>query len=163
MTAIENHTCGLRKAPSSVRALLTASLRPVWAGTRAAMPTKASTPMTVIAQNVERQPAAWPSSVPSGTPSTFARVSPPNMKAIALALRSGATSWAATTAPMPKKAPWHRAATTRPAIITSYDGARAEIRLPATKSTISPSRAVLRGTRVRARVSPTAPTATLRA
>ena len=69
------------------------------------MPTRARTPITVIAQNVERQPSCWPSMVPNGTPSTLAAVRPVNMIAIAPAFFSGATSPAATTAPMPKNAP----------------------------------------------------------
>ena len=73
--------------------------------------------MTVIAQNVERQPAACPSMVPNGTPSTFAAVRPVNMIAIAPAFLVGATMLAATTAPMPKNAPCESAAMMRPAII----------------------------------------------
>ncbi len=34
------------------------------------------TPMTVMAQNVERHPSCWPSSVPNGTPRTLAMVRP---------------------------------------------------------------------------------------
>ena len=82
------------------------------------MPARARTPITVIAQNVERQPAAWPSMVPNGTPSTFAAVRPVNMIAIAPAFLVGATMLAATTAPMPKNAPCESAAMMRPIIIT---------------------------------------------
>ena len=82
------------------------------------MPTSASTPMTVIAQKVDRQPAAWPSMVPNGTPRTLAAVSPVNMMAIAPAFLVGATMLAATTAPMPKKAPCASAAMMRPIIIS---------------------------------------------
>ena len=71
--------------------------------------------MTVMAQKVERQPAAWPSRVPSGTPSTLAMVRPANMSAIAPDCFCGATREAATTEPMPKNAPWVRAAMMRPA------------------------------------------------
>lgn len=76
------------------------------------------TPSAVTTQKVERQPSCWPRKVPSGTPSTFAAVSPVNMSAIALARRSGATSPAATTEPTPKKAPWLSDETIRPAIST---------------------------------------------
>ena len=72
--------------------------------------------MTDTAQNVERQPAYWPKAVPSGTPSTLARVRPVNISAIAWARLFGATRPAATTEPMPKKAPWHSAVITRAAI-----------------------------------------------
>ncbi len=116
--------------------------------------------MPVMAQKVERQPATWPSSVPNGTPSTLATVRPANMIEMAAARRSRATRSAATTAPMPKNAPWHRAATIRPSIISSYVGAIADTRLPAMNRIIRPSRAFLRSTRVRAAVRPTAPTAT---
>ena len=61
--------------------------------------------MTVTAQKVERQPASWPSAVPSGTPSTLARVRPVNIRATAEARLFGATRPAATTEPMPKNAP----------------------------------------------------------
>jgi hypothetical protein len=77
------------------------------------------TPMSVMAQNVERHPKAWPRNVPNGTPSTFAAVRPVNMIAIALAFLFGATMPAATTEPMPKNAPWQSAATTRPESIIS--------------------------------------------
>ena len=73
--------------------------------------------MPVIAQKVERQPAAWPSMVPNGTPSTLAAVSPVNMMAMAPAFLVGATMLAATTAPMPKNAPCDSAAMMRPAIM----------------------------------------------
>ena len=83
------------------------------------MPTRASTPIAEMAQNVERQPNSWPRNVPNGTPSTFAAVRPVNMIAMAPAAFSGATRLAATTEPMPKKAPWQSAATTRPVIMSS--------------------------------------------
>ncbi|MND88937.1 hypothetical protein D3C80_809760 [compost metagenome] len=76
------------------------------------------TPITVTAQKVERQPAYWPRAVPSGTPSTLARVKPVNISATADARRLAGTRPAATTEPMPKKAPWHKAVTTRANIST---------------------------------------------
>ncbi|MNP25061.1 hypothetical protein D3C76_1178540 [compost metagenome] len=72
--------------------------------------------MTVTTQKVERQPAAWPSAVPSGTPRTLARVRPVNIRATAEALRLAGTRLAATTEPMPKKAPWQSAVITRASI-----------------------------------------------
>ncbi|NCL73005.1 hypothetical protein AIIKEEIJ_00440 [Rhodococcus sp. YH1] len=82
------------------------------------------------------------------------------MMAMAPARLEGATMSAATTDPMPKNAPWHRAATMRPPIMTSYDGARADSRLPTMNSTIRDSRARFRSKRVRAAVSRIAPRAT---
>ncbi len=78
------------------------------------MPRMPTTPNAVTAQNVERQPKLWPSRVPRGTPMTLATVSPMNIRAMALAFLAGATRFAATTEPMPKNAPWVRAATRRP-------------------------------------------------
>ena len=127
------------------------------------MPTSATTPMAVIAQNVERQPSCWPSRVPSGTPSTLAMVSPANIIAIAPAFRCAGTSPAATTEPMPKNAPWHSAARIRPPSSTPYVGASAQSRLPATNRTIRPTSTCLRLSRVTAAVRTIAPTATLRA
>ncbi|MNW08789.1 hypothetical protein D3C71_2056380 [compost metagenome] len=75
-----------------------------------------NTPITVTAQKVERQPNACPSAVPIGTPSTLANVRPVNINATAEARRLGATRFAATTAPMPKNAPWHRAVIMRASI-----------------------------------------------
>lgn len=63
----------------------------------------------------------------------------PNIRAMAAARRLAGTRSAATTAPMPKKAPWHRAAMTRPNKRMEYPGAIAQARLPTMKSTISPS------------------------
>lgn len=103
VTTIDSHTWRLPKIRNSASALpfdvVVVDL------TSRAMPTSASTPMIVIAQKVERQPAAWPRKVPSGTPSTLEMVRPANMMEIAAARRSGATRSAATTEPMPKKAP----------------------------------------------------------
>lgn len=74
--------------------------------------------MTEITQKVDLQPNCWPRKVPKGTPKTLAAVSPVNMIAMARAFFSGATRSAATTEPIPKKAPCARAATIRPAIAT---------------------------------------------
>ncbi len=161
VTAAEIHTCGRRNTPSSPRRLVLAGAGV--AGTSNRIPASATTPMTVIAQNVKRQPNCWPSSVPSGTPSALATVSPANISEMAPARRFCATMSAATTEPTPKNAPWHSAATTRPAISTEYPGATAEIRLPAMNNTINPSSTFLRSNRAIAAVSAMAPTATLSA
>lgn len=79
------------------------------------MPAAATTPTTAMSANVARQPHCCPTNVPSGTPRTLARVSPPNMIEMAPARRSAGTSEAASTEPMPKNAPCASAATTRPA------------------------------------------------
>ncbi len=75
--------------------------------------------MAVMAQNVERQPYCWPRNVPNGTPRTLAVVRPANIIAMAPARLEGATMSAATTAPIPKNAPWHSAARMRPASSSS--------------------------------------------
>lgn len=72
--------------------------------------------------------------VPSGTPTTLATVSPVNIMAMAPAFFSGATRSAATTDPMPKKAPWASEAITRPASITPKTGASAETTFPTMNS-----------------------------
>ena len=75
-------------------------------------------PMIAMPQNAARQPSCWPSAVPNGTPTTFERVRPVIMSAMARERRSGATRLAAMTGPMPMNAPWHRAETTRPVMRT---------------------------------------------
>lgn len=102
----------------------------------------------------------WPISVPSGTPTTLATVRPVNIIEMAPAFLSGATRSAATTEPMPKKAPWAREATTRPISMTLKAGARAENRLPTMKSPISSISIRLRETRVPSAVITGAPSMT---
>ncbi len=85
-------------------------------GSQAASAATAARPMALTTQKVERQPATWPSAVPSGTPSTLASVRPVNISAMALERWWRGTRSAATTAPMPKKAPWQKAVKTRAAI-----------------------------------------------
>ena len=70
---------------------------------------KAARPTRVTAQKVARQPKAWPSQVPKGTPRMLAMVSPVNISAIAEAFLLGATRPVATTEPTPKKVPWAKA------------------------------------------------------
>lgn len=161
--AIEAHTWPERKARSSPRSPVVPAVPRSVTGTSARMPTRATTPIALIVQNVERQPAACPNSVPKGTPSTFAAVRPVNMTAIAPAFLWGATMSAATTAPIPKKAPWQSAATTRPSSMVGKSGASAESVFPTTKRTINPARTGLRGSRVTAAVRTSAPTTTLSA
>ena len=64
----------------------------IFAGRHTASAAAAAMPMPVTAQKVARQPTAWPSAVPSGTPSTLASVRPVNISAMACARRFGATS-----------------------------------------------------------------------
>ena len=80
------------------------------------MPSAPATPSALTTQNVERQPKAWPSQVPTGTPSTLASVRPVNIVAMAEARLSLATRPVATTEPTPKKLPWAKAVSTRAAI-----------------------------------------------
>nr|WP_263053466.1 hypothetical protein [Catenulispora acidiphila] len=101
--------------------------------------------------------------MPSGTPTTFATVSPVNMAAIAPAFFSGATSSAATTDPIPKNAPCASAVTMRPRSITSNDGANAETRLPSTNRPMSSMSMVLRPSLVPSAVITGAPATTPRA
>ncbi len=98
--------------------------------------------------------------VPSGTPTTFATVSPVNIMAMAPAFFCGATRPAATTEPIPKKAPWAREATTRPASITPKAGASADTVLPTMNSPMSSISMRLRVTRVPSNVISGAPRTT---
>ncbi len=68
----------------------------------------------------------WPSQVPSGTPSTFASVSPVNMVAIAAATFPSSARRLATTAPTPKKAPCGKPARKRETSIKPKFGASAD-------------------------------------
>ncbi len=109
---------------------------------------------------VTRQPAACPTKVPSGTPTTLATVRPVNIIAMAPACLSGATRSAATTEPMPKKAPCASEATTRPISMTANAGATAESRLPMMNSPMSSMSIRLRETWVPSTVMIGAPTMT---
>jgi len=120
----------------------------------------ATTPIAVTAQNVERQPCAWPSHVPNGTPTIVATVRPVNMIAIADARLSGATSWVATTEPTPKNVPCASAVTRRASISVSYVGASAHAALPSVNTAISASSTVLRGQRAVSAVTTGAPIVT---
>ncbi|MNT96246.1 hypothetical protein D3C72_2382940 [compost metagenome] len=76
----------------------------------------ASTPRVAITAKEVRQPRLSDSQVAAGTPPMLASVSPRNMVATALACLSRGTRLAATTAPMPKKAPCVRLVTMRATI-----------------------------------------------
>ncbi len=108
---IARSTCGRNTTRNSVaRLVLGMESR---AGRNTAMATMAATPMPATTRNVARQPNAWPSAVPAGTPMMLATVSPAKTKATALARCPGATRSAATTAAMPKKAAWAKAVNIR--------------------------------------------------
>ena len=83
--------------------------------------------------------------------------------AIAPAFFCGATRSAATTEPMPKKAPWASEAITRPASITPKTGATADTALPRMNSPIRSISMRLRVTRVPRTVISGAPSTTPRA
>ena len=85
--------------------------------------------------------------MPSGTPITFATVSPPTITASARARRCGGTSRDATTPPTAQNAPVATAVTTRATISTPYDGASAPSAWPATNTARAPSSVTLRGSR----------------
>jgi len=70
-------------------------------------------PSIAVPANATRQPTCCPIQVAAGTPPMLATVRPVNIAAIALARFSRGTTLAATTAPMPKKAPWLRLVTRR--------------------------------------------------
>ena len=107
-------TCGLRRVRNSWAKRTELSV--ARSGTQRARAAAATTPMTTTAQNVARQPNAWPRMVPAGTPSTLASVRPANISEIACARRSRGTRSAATTAPMPKNEPCAQAVNTRDSI-----------------------------------------------
>ena len=95
-----SQTCGRFNARSSRRDV--ASRLAGVQGTKrttAAAVTRAS---TAPAANAERQPNAWPSQVASGTPATFARLSPSSTRATARARRSGPARSAAHSEATPK-------------------------------------------------------------
>ncbi|MCY1562190.1 hypothetical protein D9M68_995480 [compost metagenome] len=74
-----------------------------------------SRPRPAVAAKAARHPTCCPSQVAAGTPPMLAIVRPMNMAAMALACFSRGTTLAATTAPMPKKAPWFRLVSRRDA------------------------------------------------
>ena len=129
-------------------------------GTKATIEASATAPIRAMAQKAARQPNCWPRAVPNGTPMTFESVRPVIMSAMARERRSEATRLAAMIGPMPMKAPWQRAETTRPVMSTPYSGALAASTLPAMKRLMRMMSMVLRGRRVPAAVMIGAPMAT---
>ncbi len=156
-----SHTWGRRNAPSSRR--MPASRGAGCRGTRAATLTSAAAPTRPTMTKVHRQPTCCPSRVPSGTPTTFARVSPANIMETAFARCSRATRLAATTAPTPKNVPWGSPARTRVASRVSWLGASADTRFDAVNNAIVPSSIVFLGRRAPTAVSAGAPITTPRA
>ncbi|CAM5368514.1 hypothetical protein SBADM41S_05546 [Streptomyces badius] len=156
--AIASRTWTLRKAASSWRMRTPSALG--CSGTSLATPSSPTTPRAATTRNVVRQPAVCPRYVPRGTPTTLATVSPVNIMAMAPAFFCGATRSAATTEPMPKKAPCAREAITRPASMTPKTGASADTTLPTTNSPMSSISMRLRETRVPSSVISGAPRTT---
>ncbi len=111
VVAMASSTCGCRIAFSSRRT----SGRGPGADAGSAKPNAviATRPSAAVPAKDRRQPSCWPTQVASGTPPMLAMVRPINMVATAAACFSFGTRLAATTAPMPKKAPWLRLVTRR--------------------------------------------------
>ena len=77
---------------------------------RAMVLTTATTPRAAIAG---RQPTAWPSAVPSGTPATRASELPTNTRAVARPAWPDGASRAAIGASIDQNTPWASAHSTR--------------------------------------------------
>ena len=148
----------LRSARSSERTVASGwAARPGIHRQSAASVTTPSTPTTTKAT---RQPTACPMMVDSGTPTTFAIVSPAIIVATARPRRDGPTTAVPITAPTPKKAPCGSPATNRAAISQPTVGANAESTLPTVNATINEMRSTRRSTRAAAPVSSGAPMTT---
>jgi hypothetical protein len=93
--------------------------RPAWllpgtaVGRQAAMVTIAASPIPLRARNAVRQPACWPSQVPTGRPSTAASELPANTTAITRPRRRGGKSPAAVGTTTDQNSAWLSAVTTR--------------------------------------------------
>ena len=112
-----SHTCGRRRALSSVSGLVTCiEFR---SGSQCQMAVRVTRPITTTSPNALRQPKCWPSKEAIGTPSTVATVRPLITWATALARFFGPIRWAATRAATPKKAPCGMPETKRAAIRVS--------------------------------------------
>ena len=129
-------------------------------GTNAATAATATRPMTPTTAKVARHPASWPSSVPSGTPTTLAIVSPRNTRETAVARRSRPTIEAAATEAAPKNAPCGRPVRKRTASSDVMPGASAESRLPTANTLMRPMSTGRRGSFTVAAASRGAPTTT---
>ncbi len=119
--------------------------------------------MTPMSAKVARQPAAWPSRVPSGTPATLARVSPRKTRETARARWARSTIEAPATDAAPKNAPCGSPVRNRMAMSEPMSGASAESRLPSANVPISAMSTVRRGKVTLAPASSGAPTTTPRA
>ena len=114
VSASASATCGFKSTLNS--AVIRADWERGVAGRSSAIAAAAIRPSNATAQKEARQPNAWPSAVLAGTPKTFDAAMPAHMRATADARRSGGTRLAATSEPMPKKAPWQKLATILAAI-----------------------------------------------
>ncbi|MND87447.1 hypothetical protein D3C80_794470 [compost metagenome] len=110
--------------------------------------------------NAERQPKYWPRKVATGLPSNMAKVRPIITRATAPARWSLATMLDATTAAMPKYAPWGRPLMKRKATRLLNEGAKAVARLPRAYRAISSNSMCLRSSRAPRIASVGAPTIT---
>src|SRR5437868_1081237 len=111
---------------SSARNCGTVSDRP--RGIVATTPAMATSDSTATAQNADRHPRCWPSSVPAGSPTIVATVSPPARTLIALARAAGPASSIAVTDATAQNPAYTKALATRVASSTPYD----DVTAPAT-------------------------------
>ena len=99
-TAIMSHSFGSRNATSSRLALRVGS--PGICGSTSHASASVTRKMTATAAYVQRQPAACPSQVPSGTPMTFAIVRPDSASATPAPCLPGPMMRAASSEATPK-------------------------------------------------------------
>jgi hypothetical protein len=102
---------------------------------------------TPIPANAARQPNACPAAVPSGTPSTNARLPPPTVSATARPMSAGGTRCAEYAPTTAQNRPCARPPSTRVAVTSSNVGARAVRRLLVAKTASTASSSACRGTR----------------
>ncbi len=119
--------------------------------------------MTPMRAKVARQPASWPSRVPSGTPATFASVSPRKIFETARARWERSTIEAPATDAAPKNAPCGSPVRNRMSIRELMSGASEDARLPIANVPISAMSTVRRAKVTLAPASRGAPTTTPRA
>jgi hypothetical protein len=141
-----SHNLPCRNAASSA-ATRGAAPCSVPGGTLSTTPRALAAASAPTAQNAERQPNCWPTRVPSGTPATFATVSPPRSTASDLARSCGTTTDTVTTAATAQNAPVATAVTTRAASRSPYCGARALTTCPTTNTPRAANSVVRRGSR----------------
>src|SRR5262245_55965136 len=99
---------------------------PTFVGNNHEIAANPAAPIAATAQNVQRQPAAWPNAVPPGTPRMLATVRPDRASETAEARRLSGTMLAAKTEPRPKKEPWHNELMTRAPANRPKHGATAQ-------------------------------------